>query len=784
MKQEKRFEAILPLTSVQETLLLHRQFAERDLGELHIECRLQGEVDASRLHQAWNEVIHANPALRTTIHWEKIKKPVQIVHPPFDVEVEYLDLTITSADSQLSLRSLKDNDIQKGLDLTSKPPYTFRLIKTGESDYRLLWYCHHITLDGWSTGVVLKDLVKAYDQPGSLKDVRPGMKQYIQWQRTKKALQPEELDHILTSDPVFQRGRGSSQMSFSESEVAIPEEVMKKLEPLIKEYGITSNTFFQGTWALCLHQFSQQDRVIFGSTVSGRSGDLTGVENLTGVLTNVVPVFSEWQDETLPEWLREFQTNLSKSLRLERHGLTDVMSLAADSGDRFNIDVLFTFENFPWEDLEGESFNLTEFKGGVTSNYPLSIIITPGVPWKVHCQYDQNALSSEQADGLLSKYLDIIRSSLIQEKVGDVTARPQQELLASPENGENRPDEMHGKTLPQNQTELALLKIWQDILGRNDLGVTDDFFKIGGRSIDALRIFSSIQAKWGENLAPATIIEHRDIRSIAAIISGESSDDAGEWKSLVPLNWMGEAPPLYCIHAGGAHVFAYRALADEFAGERPVYGIQPYGLDGYSGHNSSVEEMTRAYLEDILRSGQTGQIHILGYCFSAAVAAEMSILLKQREVDATIIIVDSAPGLTYGRPQLPLVGRIRKMLNIFRDGQWARVRDILEGKWDQFKSKYLGAFESEQMKAFRRTEAQLEVLYKQYEWKPHESTIHLIRSEEFANRSDKDIHVEEWQHLAGEHLKVHTVPGTHVGLFKEQYVKGLAETIKSILRDE
>ena len=92
--------------------------------------------------------------------------------------------------------------------------------------------------------------------------------------------------------------------------------------------------------------------------------------------------------------------------------------------------------------------------------------------------------------------------------------------------------------------------------------------------------------------------------------------------------------------------------------------------------------------------------------------------------------------------------------------------------------------ENEQEKNLRLTITSLNDMYNQYTWKPYDGSITFIRSTEFAERKDKDIHLTQWEKLAKGGLDVHVVKGHHTTLFAEPEVEGLAEKIKECLPAE
>ena len=157
-------EAIYPLTFMQQALLFHHLHAVEDQGLLHVQCTLKGKLDQSLLQEAWQGTIERHSALRTSIYWQEIDKPVQIVQPQSIIPWTFKDWTdVPSRKFKSKFQSLKKESHSTGLDLSKAPVSRIILVQIDDDTHYLLWTCHHILLDGWSVPVILKDVLIYYD---------------------------------------------------------------------------------------------------------------------------------------------------------------------------------------------------------------------------------------------------------------------------------------------------------------------------------------------------------------------------------------------------------------------------------------------------------------------------------------------------------------------------------------------------------------------------------------------------------------------------------------------
>ncbi len=337
---------------------------------------------------------------------------------------------------------------------------------------------------------------------------------------------------------------------------------------------------------------------------------------------------------------------------------------------------------------------------------------------------------------------------------------------------------------PETDLEKQLASIWESVLKISPIGIHDNFFEIGGDSIQSIQVIAKAQ-KAGIEFAPNQLFEHQTIGELAKFLNKKNTpeeEEQGNWSSLVALNKQGSKPPLFCIHSGGAHVFFYQPLAQHLSPEQPLYALQPMGLDGKETLHSSIEEMAQYYIQEMKKVQPAGPYHLLGTCFSNAVGLEMAKQLEANgDVVALLIIVDSGPQYLLGataRGEKKTASRFAKMI---KEKDWKGIQKKFRNRFIRAKQKALAPLENEQERNLRLTIQNLNQLYHYYSWTPFEGEITFIRSTEFAQRKDKNIHIEQWKKLANGGLDIHVVEGHHTTLFAEPEVKGLAVKIKECL---
>jgi amino acid adenylation domain-containing protein len=148
---------------------------------------------------------------------------------------------------------------------------------------------------------------------------------------------------------------------------------------------------------------------------------------------------------------------------------------------------------------------------------------------------------------------------------------------------------------PSDDCERELLAIWQDVLKVTNIGVDDDFFDLGGDSLQALTLFLEIEARLGCSLSPTTLVQAPTIARLAEFIRVSKGIETS--RSLVPLRASGTGLTLFLV-SWHFSLVAYRHLVFDLKTDRPVFGLQPPSLDGKHSIPRTVESMAAAYIND------------------------------------------------------------------------------------------------------------------------------------------------------------------------------------------
>ena len=246
---------------------------------------------------------------------------------------------------------------------------------------------------------------------------------------------------------------------------------------------------------------------------------------------------------------------------------------------------------------------------------------------------------------------------------------------------------------PRTAIEVQLVNMWEKLLGVAEVGVTDDFFDLGGHSLIAVRLAIQIEDAYGRRFPVSTLAQTRTIERLAAMLSRPETDEP--WTPLVDLQPAGSNRPFFLVHGIGGEVLSFRPLAHCVAPGQPFYGLRAKGSDGVEEPLRDVESMAACYLDAIKRVAPEGPYFIGGYSAGGTVALEMAQQLRARgEAVGPLVLIDADAPESIARTSLTADMWIEYLCNLatwpidddfFRAGLAATIDRV------QSKSRVVGA---------------------------------------------------------------------------------------------
>lgn len=397
---------IYPLSPMQEGMLYH--YLANPNSELYFEqtcVELQGELDFSRFQAAWDRLVKQNEALRTIFRWEGLEHPLQIVLAPAarPHKIHPIDLReIDPAERSERLEAVKGADRRRGFALDRGPLARFTVCLFPEEICAVIFSFHHIILDGWSTGILWKELFETYQalQTGHALSGERKLKyrDYIRFLEERNAGESSRFwrtylqDYTVPAQIPHDFSATAGMERVSEEVFTLADEKGLRLNEAVKQYKVTPNVILLAAWGHLLQRYSSLDDVVFGATTSGRPANLPGIQNSVGLFINTVPVRvrSGGNLRVKAVWSQLMEETLART----PHEYLSLVEIRAQSDLPFHtalFESILVFENYPIDetlhsmDLGVRFLSMT---GHEMTNFPLTLTAVHGTTMTVKMSYN------------------------------------------------------------------------------------------------------------------------------------------------------------------------------------------------------------------------------------------------------------------------------------------------------------------------------------------------------------------------------------------------------------
>ncbi|MCF5413835.1 non-ribosomal peptide synthetase, partial [Pseudomonas syringae] len=266
--------------------------------------RLRGSLDQVALKRALDRIVARHEALRTTFVQEQDQDPLQCIAPAdigFSLQLQVLT---GQADAEQQLLAIAAEEAEEGFDLVNGPLVRGRLVRMADDDHVLLVTMHHIVSDGWSAGVLTRELGLLYAAfSEGAEDPLPALPvqyaDYALWQRnwlSGDVLQQQRQywQQTLAGAPALltlptDRPRPAQQdYSGQLLGLVLDADLTRGLKALSQRHGSSLFMTVMAAWAALLGRLAGQDDVVIGTPVANRMR--AEVEDLIGFFVNTLAV--------------------------------------------------------------------------------------------------------------------------------------------------------------------------------------------------------------------------------------------------------------------------------------------------------------------------------------------------------------------------------------------------------------------------------------------------------------------------------------------------------------
>jgi amino acid adenylation domain-containing protein len=322
---------------------------------------------------------------------------------------------------------------------------------------------------------------------------------------------------------------------------------------------------------------------------------------------------------------------------------------------------------------------------------------------------------------------------------------------------------------PRDEFETRMARLWAQVLGRESIGIRDNFFDLGGHSLLALRLTSRIEKEFGKKLTLTALIQAPTVEEMVRLVRAEDT----AWSPLVALQSAGTKPPFFFVHGLGGTVMRFHELARHMAPDQPFLCFQAQGMDGKLPVLDQVDDMAELYFEHLRKAQPEGPYYLGGYSFGGLVAVEVARrLVEAGQEIALLALVD-----TYFVGQDANSSLLKRFFSLSSEQKLAYLKKRTTRYRRGIKRRIDALSLPRPVKAVREACAVAEQKYRPTVFS---GAVTLFRASEKALRG-LDGAQNGWQQYAAGGVEIHEVDGDHGNILNEPNVRQLAAALRARL---
>ncbi|WP_429174270.1 amonabactin biosynthesis non-ribosomal peptide synthetase AmoG [Aeromonas salmonicida] len=512
----REVETLLPMTSLQQSMLYHRALAPRDTAyHLQTEMAYRQPLDLAVYRQAWQAQIARWPALRSELvlaDGVALQRILRHAELPF----HYQDL-VGDEQAEARIAAYRQQDLARPIPLEQAPLLRVACFKLAPDHHKVIFSAHHGVLDGWSGPVLLGALHRGYqalmngllpqaEADGAWLEFGRHIASQTRaseayWQgRAELLARPNDLSRLfgVALEPQLTQHRPAVCGQ------TLAPHVSAQLEARARELGVTTGLLAQYAWHRLLARCCGDDITLVGNVTPGRDFPIEGITQSVGLYINSLPLILDWRTEaTLAEHIARLQSDL---MALNEHGTQSLAALTQGRARLFQS--LFVFENYPVPALseEPEPHQLVPRFGAVVEKVelPLSLVVNArGGQFNLRLEFDGDLIPMAKAEAVLAAWLTEL--GWLAEASLALPARPDEMSLPAPVAA--RVAAPVAESCPPAARPLVVLwerqcgvpGVWQQTL-----------CELGVDSVQQLALLAALNAAFAGERAPLTL---RDLKA-------------------------------------------------------------------------------------------------------------------------------------------------------------------------------------------------------------------------------------------------------------------------------
>jgi thioesterase domain-containing protein len=650
-----------------------------------VRFRLQGPLRIEALERALGESVRRHESLRT-VFAARDGVPMQVVMPRLTIRLERDDLRGGSDKSRHQrAEAITAEEGRLPFDLATGPLFRARLLCLADEEHVLLITVHHIVSDGWSIGILTRELGTLYDaycqgRASPLSELPLQYPDFAVWQKewlnttglTKQlSYWTRQLSNLPALEIPTDRRRPATQTFGGAIEsVLLPKDLTDHLASLGHRENATLFMLLLAAFQLLLHRLTGQNDIFIGSVVAGRSR--VELEPLVGLFINPLVFRTNLSGDPpflqLLARVRETveQAFASQDVPFER--VVDAVQPKRDPSRHPLFQINFLYQRDFVQPFHASGLTLTAIPSlSPGALYDLNFFLVERAEgWRASCEYNPDLYEGTTVRRLLSRFQALlegieanpvrrISEFSLQEVASEGREPPDAAIHQVSSSSEELTPESYQP--PRDAMESQLVELWERLLKVRRISITADFFDLGGHSLLAAQLLAQVGKAFGTKVPLAAFLHSPTIAYLAARLQTEKASAVSgpaqepgtlfgrlveeKWthpdKQVFPMRLEGRHLPLILVDAGPFH----RPLVRSLGSDQPVLGVALPELS-LLPKKFTVKDIAANLVQALQESKVPGPYCLAGWSQAGVIAYEMAQQLRSRGQDiATLILLDT-----------------------------------------------------------------------------------------------------------------------------------------------
>jgi thioesterase domain-containing protein/acyl carrier protein len=802
--------------------------------------RLRGRLDVFALLEAIRLLQMRHEVLRTTFHTQE-GKLVQRVHDQLDSGLSMLDLSSLPKDQREDEAArLRHEFARVRLDLEVGPPISFRAVRLTAEEHVLMVTLSHLVCDGWSNGILLRDLCELYgaaverrsailpELPVQYADYAECCQEWLEQGGHRAGLQTICDSIKVPEGPLalpLDFERGTAFPGGEISTLLLTPYTVERLREFCRTEEVTNFEVMLAAFEIFLARFTGGEQFLISTLAANRSQpevkDLIGLFANPQIIAATIDGGETGRDvlQRVCKWSREAQDHQQVPFEV-------VLDELQRSRVQMTLETCFLYQKAFMQPFESGGLRFEPIRSvSPGAIYPLGLNVVERLEGpRLQMEYDSALFLPETIQHVLSGYAAILDQILgcpdlpihefplslalatrkLVRSSGPVAA-------VSPEPLAVRAERHFTRSHVSDAIEDRMTELWERVLKIPAIHPTASVKELGASSLAIVRLLAEIWREFEISFPITVFLESPTIRSLSERVRLAKDAPAPLNLPDAAAGFVGPEPeqtvvrlaqgaagsPIFCIYG----IYLYGPFATKFAGERTVYGayqrmeLQLLERGVWSDELTvltRVETLAALYLEEIEKVQPEGPYYLVGESFGGFVAYEMAQQLRRKGKRVELVAILDIPAPGYQRAK-PLLKRLAVHASRLRKEGWpyfcARFASPLERLKDRLAALRYGRRVkvnaepssdevSERARRTLRRSVRAQAM-RNYRPQPYPGRLVLVRAMDTDEFVDTNRDREwGWSKFAQGGVDVIDVPGDHLGILAEPNVCVLANELR------